>query len=202
MEQINGTKIKVVIGAKQLLFRLGIKTIIGAIGVESELYQCKNFDEVKGCLLSIIDLEYLVINEDVMPLPIASHLNKIKDLKPNCKILFIGDTLMEKYPYCNYALNVESQKEMVERFQNFFFEPEPPKKNSDLPLLSDREIDVLKEVAHGMANKEIADKLNISANTVITHRKNITDKLGIKTISGLTVYAILNKLINPEDVKS
>jgi len=63
-------------------------------------------------------------------------------------------------------------------------------------VISDREIDVLKLLASGLANKEIADKLNISINTVITHRKNITQKTGIKTISGLTIYAVVQKLIS------
>lgn len=71
--------------------------------------------------------------------------------------------------------------------------------------LTTREKDVLKLVALGHSNKEIADQLFISTHTVISHRKNLTDKLGIKSISGLTVYAILNKLIdtesiNPEDL--
>ncbi len=66
-------------------------------------------------------------------------------------------------------------------------------------VLSDRELDIVREVALGLTNKEIADKLFISAHTVITHRKNITRKLGIKTVSGLTVYALLNKLINMGD---
>ena len=65
--------------------------------------------------------------------------------------------------------------------------------------LSDRELDIVREVALGQTNKEIADKLFISAHTVITHRKNITRKLGIKTVSGLTVYALLNKLIKMGD---
>ena len=52
----------------------------------------------------------------------------------------------------------------------------------------------------GFANKEIADKLFISIHTVISHRKNITEKLGIKSISGLTVYAIMNNLLDLEDI--
>lgn len=61
--------------------------------------------------------------------------------------------------------------------------------------LSQREIDVLREVASGHTNKEIADNLNISINTVLTHRKNITSKLGIKSVSGLSVYAMMNGYI-------
>jgi DNA-binding NarL/FixJ family response regulator len=67
-------------------------------------------------------------------------------------------------------------------------------------ILSDREIDVLKLLASGLANKEIADKLNISINTVITHRKNISQKTGIKSVSGLTIYAVVQKLITLENL--
>jgi DNA-binding CsgD family transcriptional regulator len=66
--------------------------------------------------------------------------------------------------------------------------------------ISDREKDVLRLVALGLTNKEIADKLFISSHTVITHRKNITKKLGIKTIAGLTMYALINRLIIPENI--
>jgi DNA-binding CsgD family transcriptional regulator len=61
--------------------------------------------------------------------------------------------------------------------------------------LSDREIEVLVQLVKGLANKEIADKLNISIHTVISHRKNITDKTGIKSLPGLTIYAITNKIV-------
>lgn len=66
--------------------------------------------------------------------------------------------------------------------------------------LSSREKEVLRLVALGFTNKEIASRLFISSHTVITHRKNITAKLGIKTIAGLTLYAAINKLITNEDI--
>ena len=58
--------------------------------------------------------------------------------------------------------------------------------------LSQREIEVLTLVASGKINKEIADALQISINTVLTHRKNISAKLGIKSVSGRSVYAMMN----------
>lgn len=66
--------------------------------------------------------------------------------------------------------------------------------------LSAREVQVLQLVVSGAINKEIADRLNISLNTVLTHRKNITAKLGIKTISGLTLYALMHGYISTEDI--
>lgn len=62
--------------------------------------------------------------------------------------------------------------------------------------LSDRERDVLIQVVRGLSNKEIADVLCISMHTVITHRKHITRKLNIHSTAGLTIYAIVNKLID------
>ena len=67
--------------------------------------------------------------------------------------------------------------------------------------LSAREKEILVCVAKGMLNKEIADQLNLSIYTVITHRKNITRKTGIKTVAGLTVYALLNNLIDMNSVE-
>ncbi len=67
--------------------------------------------------------------------------------------------------------------------------------------LSAREKEILVCVAKGMLNKEIADTCNISINTVITHRKNITRKTGIKTVAGLTVYALLNNLIDMNTIE-
>ena len=72
---------------------------------------------------------------------------------------------------------------------------------SDSHDLSERERDVLILVAKGMANKEIADRLNISIHTVMSHRKNITHKTGIKSVAGLTVYALLNNLLDQSDVE-
>ncbi|MEA4979323.1 MAG: LuxR C-terminal-related transcriptional regulator [Petrimonas sp.] len=65
--------------------------------------------------------------------------------------------------------------------------------------LTNREIEVLKLIVQGRLNKEIADKLNISLNTVLSHRKNIISKTGIKTVSGLTFYCISNGYVSPGD---
>lgn len=70
----------------------------------------------------------------------------------------------------------------------------------DSSVLSDREKDVLICLAKGQKNNEIAENLNISASTVITHRKNIVRKTGIKSVSALTVYAILNNLLEQKDI--
>lgn len=74
----------------------------------------------------------------------------------------------------------------------------PVRKHRQLPQeeLSDREKDVLIEVVKGLSNKEIADVLCISIHTVISHRKNISRKLNIHSPAGLTIYAIVNNLVD------
>ena len=63
-------------------------------------------------------------------------------------------------------------------------------------ILSDREIEVMSLIVQGLINKEIADKLNIGLATVITHRKNIMDKLGMKSVSALTIYAVMHGYVD------
>ena len=71
----------------------------------------------------------------------------------------------------------------------------PAEADSHKESLSERETDVLKLLVSGLSNKEIADRLSISAHTVITHRKNISQKTGIRSVPGLTIYAVVKGLI-------
>lgn len=68
--------------------------------------------------------------------------------------------------------------------------------------LTPREKTIIRQVALGLTNKQIAGQLFLSTHTVITHRKNISAKLGIKSVSGLTIYAIVNNIITIEEVTS
>ncbi len=67
--------------------------------------------------------------------------------------------------------------------------------------LSAREREIVICIAKGLSNKQIADKLCLSAHTVMTHRRNITNKLQIHSPAGLTIYAIVNKLVDISDIK-
>lgn len=92
-------------------------------------------------------------------------------------------------------------KELTAMLENIIKEFQNSDSGKNTDELSDRENDIVRHVAIGYTNQEIADKLFISMHTVITHRKNITRKLGIKTVSGLTVYALINKLVQMSEVK-
>ena len=62
--------------------------------------------------------------------------------------------------------------------------------------LTNREVEVLSLIVQGFINKEIADRLNIGLTTVITHRKNIMEKLGVRSVSALTIYAVMNGYVD------
>lgn len=95
----------------------------------------------------------------------------------------------------------DKELELIQKLENFVEKGNSEKNiSSSTYELSEREKEILRQVALGLTNSEIAEKLFISQHTVIAHRKNITSKLGIKTISGLTVYALLNDLISVNDV--
>lgn len=66
--------------------------------------------------------------------------------------------------------------------------------------LTSREIEVLTLIVKGYINKEIADRLHISQTTVISHRKNIVEKLGIKSVSGLTIYAVMRGYVEADAI--
>ena len=67
-------------------------------------------------------------------------------------------------------------------------------------ILTDREIEVMSLIVQGNINKEIAERLNISLSTVITHRKNIMDKLGMKSVSALTIYAVMHGYVDINNI--
>jgi DNA-binding NarL/FixJ family response regulator len=67
-------------------------------------------------------------------------------------------------------------------------------------ILSDREIEVMALIVQGLINKEIADRLNIALSTVVTHRKNIMEKLGMKSVSALTIYAVMHGYVNINNI--
>ena len=72
--------------------------------------------------------------------------------------------------------------------------------NKTANVLSLREIEVLSLIVQGYINKEIADRLNIGLSTVVTHRRNIMDKLGMRSVSALTIYAVMNGYVDVDNI--
>ena len=106
------------------------------------------------------------------------------------------ESVLRQFDGCIY---INDTKEQIVKKLKAVLENVKPVVKTESNELSARERSILTAVAQGKTNKEIADEFNLSVYTVVTHRKNISNKLGINTISGLTVYAVLNKLIDLKD---
>ncbi|MEZ5070057.1 MAG: LuxR C-terminal-related transcriptional regulator [Bacteroidales bacterium] len=88
---------------------------------------------------------------------------------------------------------------LVEKIHRFLDESVDKEEEASGHILTPRERTILRQVSLGRTNKEIADQLYLSTHTVTTHCKNISNKLGIKSVSGLTIYAIVNNIITLEE---
>lgn len=120
-----------------------------------------------------------------------------KILKKNGNVVFgieISGAFVTLEYYFDDIINIHDNTDTIIQKINTYISKVSDTKSDN--QLSTREIEVLTMVAKGYSNKLIAEQLFISIHTVITHRKNITSKLGIKSISGLTLYAALNNLVD------
>lgn len=123
------------------------------------------------------------------------------NLKIVCLLCSVVDSNMlkgydEKFSVCD---NIDTIADKINNLLHIPVEEEEPEAESE--PLSQREKEIIICVVKGMTNKAIADQLFLSIHTVITHRRNIARKLQIHSPSGLTIYAIVNKLVALQDVK-
>lgn len=111
---------------------------------------------------------------------------------------FIDASLLSKYDdSVSIFDDLESLASKISRLQDI----QPAEEDDNQEALSQREKEIVICVVKGMTNKEIAENLFLSIHTVITHRRNISKKLQIHSAAGLTIYAIVNKLVELSDVK-
>lgn len=174
---------------------IGIKTIIEEVpesiseNVEISIYE--KFNELNQ---DVEKLDSYIIGMHIF----AAHIDFF--LPRKSKVLLLNrDNYEEEFEANNNNSGIRqiyrytSGREISDIIRNLLVEISD--KEEMTGELSIREKDVLKELAQGKTNKEIADILSISVNTVITHRKNISSKLGIKSVSGLSLYALMNGII-------
>ena len=147
------------------------------------------------------DANMLIVNPSLLGYEGKDFLHNLSKEYPQVTLIALVTSCIEHGSLAPYGgvIDIYDPKQKVIGKLNEWVKDDNPKKNDDVEL-SKRETDVLVAVAKGMMNKEIADQMNISIHTVISHRKNITRKTGIKSVSGLTVYALLNNLISEDEL--
>jgi DNA-binding CsgD family transcriptional regulator len=174
----------------------GIASMLSASGEVEILFCCRSIAEAKACIRSHDEVELLFVAASLAP-----QLNGMP-LFDNVPVIAIQSTLVESEALRRFAAVVttfSTTEELLRTLHETLDRAAEPGYNESHEL-SERERDVLVLVARGYTNKEIASELNISPHTVISHRKNIVHKTGIRSVAGLTVYAVLNKLITNEQL--
>ena len=147
------------------------------------------------------DSNFLIINPLLLGFQNRDFLAQLGREHPNVTLIALVTSYLDHSMLTPYSgvIEINDTQSIIISKMNEFAQNETSK-NADDVELSKRETDVLVAVAKGLMNKEIADQMNISIHTDISHRKNITRKTGIKSVSGLTVYALLNNLIDEKDL--
>ena len=144
--------------------------------------------------------DIIIVSCNVCSPPMIETVRTIADL-PKARFILYCETITDELlaERCEGHLSAEeSDKEVIDLITSLLTADE----REEVPgELTPRERDIIIGVVKGMTNKEIADELFISPNTVTTHRRNIVKKLDIHSASGLTVYAIMNKLVSLQDIE-
>ncbi|MCF8338897.1 MAG: LuxR C-terminal-related transcriptional regulator [Bacteroidales bacterium] len=196
---MTGQKIAIISDA--LILRKGLRSFLSEYFDHTML---KEFRSVKDFLDSYRKSQFEVLFvQNALFREIAGDENMLKQLSDMVLIALIPEEEDREVPAffhdaISSNINDEDMMRKLEAWKESWMN-ERLFGNNDREL-THREINVLKQVAIGKTNKQIAEDLFLSPHTVITHRKNITRKLGVYTVSGLTVYALINNLINPSDV--
>ena len=178
----------------------GLHSVISQSELDAAIFKVDSLDDLDQ-VIHTRTVDVLIIN----PILIANRERDVKKLRkkhPNLSIVGINTGLIDQTVMSmldNSFTLFDAVPQVIEKLQKAADEQDP-KSGGNTENLTDREIDVLTRLVHGLSNKEIAESLNISIHTVITHRKNIASKTGIRSQSGLTIYAISKKIIDLEDV--
>jgi DNA-binding NarL/FixJ family response regulator len=194
---MRGKIINIIIADASEIINEGLSGIIMNTGQLFEVHSASNLFELEQMNIKI-RADIIFIN----PLLIQNQIKHFMSLKKEFpETQWVGMLYSYADPNIlselNTTINInDSRNEIIGSIQKLISSEHLSDNQKQQETLSEREIDVLKLLVEGNANKEIADKLNISTHTVISHRKNISQKTGIKSVSGLTIYAVVKNIIS------
>ena len=161
-----------------------------------------NIDDLQDKII-MHNPDVLIINPMMLGCMLNTFVKQMTQNYPNINRVALVTSYVDKNILKNFKEVVElndNKQKVINKMLNLQNNNDETSAQNESVDLSNREVDVLVCVAKGMTNKDISDMLNISVHTVITHRKNIVKKTGIKSVSGLTVYALLNNLVEESEI--
>lgn len=197
--------LKIAIAEPAELMRIGLGTILKRFsGFQIQLVELAQGSAWKDSL-RLHHPDILIVNPII---PGYQDLQQIKEETGcetmKCIALVAAPIEVTQLQHYDEQIHVYDSSQTIRyKLESLFHEEEDEeyKENEDENQLSSREKEIVICVVKGMTNREIADRLFLSTHTVVTHRRNITRKLQIHSPSGLTVYAIVNKLVTLNDIQ-
>lgn len=178
----------------------GLSNIFSKSGQYFKLFRAENFDDIEN-ISEKEKLDVVIINPSQIQNKDKEFI-ALKKINPNtCWVALVYTFFNQQMlAFFDKIIHITDAPDKIIGLINELDDENSIHSNgTEHEQLSDREIQVLKLIVSGLSNKEIADKLFISVHTVVSHRKNISQKTGIKSQAGLTIYAISNKIIKIED---
>lgn len=194
--------IKIVIADPSPMVQLGLAAMLQEIP-DCEVAWRTNDVQALFSRVRVLNPDVLILNPVMLDYAKRMSVRTLFEDLPDMKLVALMCSFVDAAQLRQYHGVIEMTDELqrirytLNQLQDSLRETED---EADSAQLSDREKDVLVCLAKGLKNSEIADQLHISIHTVITHRKNIVRKTGIKSVSALTVYAIINNLIDEKDI--
>ena len=210
----NNTSLKIVIAETSVIIRSGLTAVLKRIpNLNAHPIEVSSPESLQN-YIHMHPADIIIINPTFggwfdLPAFKAEHgKSGIKYIAMVCSV--IDNNILKEYdekkiPFM-YRVHPEPDEERVRdliasKINHLLHTEEEEEKDSEQETLSQREKEIITCVVKGMTNKAIADKLYLSIHTVITHRRNIARKLQIHSPAGLTIYAIVNKLVELSDIQ-
>ncbi len=191
--------VRITIAESSEIIRRGLVAILKAIGtLQAEVNEVSDADQLKNSI-SWQRPDILVVNPSMLSvLPLQQIKKEAADTDMKCIALqsSLADSSVTR-SFDEVFSIYDTGEQISDKLSRLMGKTDVDKRHESL---SQREKEVIVCVVKGMTNKQIADKLCLSAHTVVTHRRNISAKLDIHSTAGLTIYAIVNKLVELDEI--
>ncbi len=194
--------LKIAIAEPSVIIRSGVTTVIKRMsGFNIQPIEITGLETLNDCI-RLHKPDILIINPAFMG---YTDIRKFKSEcgAPHIKCIALLYSMVESTILNHYDGSIsiyDDSESVINKISALLSRPDTGEEQAQ--TLSDREKDIVIGVVKGLTNKEIADSLFLSTHTVITHRRNIAKKLQIHSAAGLTIYAIVNKLVELDEIKN
>ena len=196
-----GTTLKISIAETSAIVRSGMMFILKHLDLPSvKVTEIDDTSQITA-IVSSSGADILIVNPALLgPVTLQHIKNKSGCKNLMCVALQLSLTDTSVLKTYNESISLYDTPEQIkDKLHNLIKNRDIAEPQSE--MLSNREKEIIVCVVKGMTNKQIADSLFLSTHTVMTHRRNIASKLQIHSPAGLTIYAIVNKLVDLADIK-